>query len=183
MTVANTRARWGYLGTLLVLVTVAFIVVACDENRPDPTVAEPPFHGLDQLVELSDLSIIGQVTSVSELQRVPRRDHPESQVEYLEATVEVDRSLFGSYYSRVIVHVPVYYLADNGHRMVTKAPILEPGDTVMLFLTQRDSLFDLDGRDFVIAGGGLLGGSSTWKVNGYQCRIPSPNPAPSHWMK
>ena len=97
--------------------------------------------------------------------------------------MEVDRSLFGSYYSRVVVHVPVYYLADNGHRMVTKAPILEPGDTVMLFLTQRDSLFDLDGRDFVIAGGGLLGGSSTWKVNGYQCRIPSPNPAPSHWMK
>ena len=176
MTVANTRARWGYLGTLLVLVTVAFIVVACDENRPDPTVAEPPFQGLDQLVELSDLSIIGQVTSVSELQRVPRRDHPESQVEYLEATVEVDRSLFGSYYSRVVVHVPVYYLADNGHRMVTKAPILEPGDTVMLFLTQRDSLFDLDGRDFVIAGGGLLGGKLN--LEGERVSVPYPESKP-----
>ena len=172
MTVANTRSRWGYLGTLLVLVTVAFIVVACDENRPDPTVAEPPFQGLDQLVELSDLSIIGQVTSVSELQRVPRRDHPESQVEYLEATVEVDRSLFGSYYSRVVVHVPVYYLADNGHRMVTQAPILEPGDTVMLFLTQRDSLLDLDGRDFVIAGGGLLGGKLN--LEGERVSVPYP---------
>ena len=176
MTVANTRSRWGYLGTLLVLVTVAFIVVACDENRPDPTVAEPPFQGLDQLVELSDLSIIGQVTSVSELQRVPRRDHPESQVEYLEATVEVDRSLFGSYYSRVIVHVPVYYLADNGHRMVTKAPILEPGDTVMLFLTQRDSLFDLDGRDFVIAGGGLLWGKLN--LEGERVSVPYPESKP-----
>ena len=176
MTVANTRARWGYLGTLLVLVTVAFIVVACDENRPDPTVAEPPFQGLDQLVELSDLSIIGQVTSVSELQRVPRRDHPESQVEYLEATVEVDRSLFGSYYSRVVVHVPVYYLADNGHRMVTKAPILEPSDTVMLFLTQRDSLFDLDGRDFVIAGGGLLWGKLN--LEGERVSVPYPESKP-----
>ena len=176
MTVANTRAQWGYLGTLLVLVTVAFIVVACDENRPDPTVAETPFHGLDQLVELSDLSIIGQVTSVSELQRVPRRDHPESQVEYLEATVEVDRSLFGSYYSRVVVHVPVYYLADNGHRMVTKAPILEPGDTVMLFLTQRDSLFDLDGRDFVIVGGGLLWGKLN--LEGERVSVPYPESKP-----
>ena len=159
-----------------VLVTVAFIVVACDENRPDPTVAEQPFQGLDQLVELSDLSIIGQVTSVSELQRVPRRDHPESQVEYLEATVEVDRSLFGSYYSRVVVHVPVYYLADNGHRMVTKAPILEPGDTVMLFLTQRDSLFDLDGRDFVIAGGGLLWGKLN--LEGERVSVPYPESKP-----
>ena len=175
MTVVNTCRRWMPLGTLILVVMTVIISGACSGDGSGSTM-EPPFQGLDQLVELSDLSIIGKVAAVSELQAIPHPRDPTSQVEYLEATVEVDRILFGSHYSRVAVHVAVYYLADNGHRMVTRAPILEPGDTVMLFLTQRDSHFDLDGRDFVITGGGLLWGKLT--VEGERVSVPYPASKP-----
>ena len=121
---------------MILVLAGAIMAGACSGDRPGSTKVDRPFQGLDQLVEPSDLSIIGRVTSVSELQSAPRRDHPESQVEFLEASVEVDRTLFGSQFSHVVVHVPAYYLANNGHRMVTKAPLLKPDDTAMLFLTQ-----------------------------------------------
>ena len=140
MTVANISTRWIHLGTLILVVVVAIIAGACNGDRPTSPMDKPPFEGLDLLVELSDFSIIGKVEAVSELQAIPHPRDPTSQVEYLETTVEVDRILFGSHHSRVDVHVPVYYLADNGHRMVTKAPILEPGDTAMFFLTRREEL-------------------------------------------
>ena len=175
MTVVNTCRRWMPLGTLILVVMTVIISGACSGDGSGSTM-EPPFQGLDRLVELSDLSIIGKVEAVSELQTMPHPRDTTSQVEYLEATVEVDRILFGSHYSRVAVHVAVYYLADNGHRMVTRAPILEPGDTVMLFLTQRDSHFDLDGRDFVITAGGLLWGKLT--VEGERVSVPYPASKP-----
>ena len=175
MTVVNTCRRWMPLGTLILVVMTVIISGACSGDGSGSTM-EPPFQGLDRLVELSDLSIIGKVEAVSELQTIPHPRDPTSQVEYLEATVEVDRILFGSHYKRVAVHVPVYYLADNGHRMVTRSPILEPGDTVMLFLTQRDSHFDLDGRDFVITGGSMLWGKLT--VEGERVSIPYPESKP-----
>ena len=172
MTVLIARTRWIPLGTLILIVAVAIMAGACNGGRPGSTEAEPPFQGLDQLVELSDLSIIGKVEAVSELQTMPLPSDPTSQVEYLEATVEVDRILFGSYHSRVVAHVPVYYLTDNGHRMVTKAPVLESGQTVMLFLTKRSSLFDLDSRDFMITGGAMLWGKLA--VEGERVSAPYP---------
>ena len=178
MTVANTCTRPKPLGTLLVLATVAFILGACGENRPAPAVDEPPFEGLDRLVELSDLSIIGRVTSVSEPRIVPRRDHPESGVEYYEASVEVDRIFFGSHYNRVVVFVPYYLVAENGHRMVTRVPVLELGEAVMLFLTQRDNLFDLDGRVFVTAGGGVIWGKFAVEDQGVRPLHPSGDSLP-----
>ena len=158
MTVVNTCRRWVPLGTLILIVAVAIISGACNEDRPTSPMAAPPFPSLDQLVERSDLSIIGRVTSVSEPRMVPRRDHPESQVEYYEASVEVDRKLFGVYYDSIVVYVPFYLVTENGHHMVTRVPVLELGEAVMLFLTHRDSLFDLGGRVFVTTGGGVLWG-------------------------
>ena len=175
MTVVNTCRRWLPLGTLILVVMTVIISGACSGDGSGSTM-EPPFQGLDRLVELSELSIIGKVEAVSEVQTIPHPRDPTSQIEYLEATVEVDRILFGSHYSRLAVHVPLYYLAGNGHRMVTRDPILEPGDTVMLFLTQRDSLFDLDGRDFVITGGGMLWGKLT--VEGERVSVPYPASKP-----
>ena len=178
VTVVSIWTRCTTLGTPLVLAAVAFIVVACGENRPAPTVAEPPFQGLDRLLELSDVSIIGQVTSVSEPRRLPRRDHPESQVEYYEATVEVDRSLFGVLYDSIVVYVPYYLVAENGVRMVTRAPPLEEGERVLLFLTQRDSLFDLDGRVFATAGGGVIWGKFAVEDQGVRPLHPSGDSLP-----
>ena len=172
MTVANISTRWIHLGTLILVVVVAIIAGACNGDRPTSPMDKPPFEGLDLLVELSDFSIIGKVEAVSELQAIPHPRDPTSQVEYLETTVEVDRILFGSHHSRVDVHVPVYYLADNGHRMVTKAPILEPGDTAMFFLTRRDSIFDLHYNDFEFTGGALLWGKLA--VEGERVSAPYP---------
>ena len=50
--------------------------------------------------------------------------------------------------------VPVRYLTDDDRHTPVQAPSLEVGETVLLFLTQDDSSFDLKGNNFVIAGGG-----------------------------
>ncbi len=178
MTVVNACTRWMPRVTLTLVAAIAIISGACGENRPAPAIDEPPFEGLDRLVELSDLSIIGRVTSVSEPRIVPRRDHPESGVEYYEASVEVDRIFFGSHYNRVVVFVPYYLVAENGHRMVTRVPVLELGETVMLFLTQRDNLFDLDGRVFATAGGGVIWGKFAVEDQGVRPLHPSGDSLP-----
>ena len=117
-------------------------------------VDEPPFTGLELLVESSDLSIIGRVTSVSELQTAPVLYRPTNRVGYYQASVEVDRTLFGLYYNKVDVHVVRYGVDEDGRRTPpTKAPRLEIGETVMLFLTQDGWSFDLKGNDFEIIGG------------------------------
>ena len=116
-------------------------------------VDEPPFTGLELLVESSDLSIIGRVTSVSELQTAPVLYRPTNRVGYYQASVEVDRTLFGLYYNKVDVHVVRYGVDEDGRRTPpTKAPRLEIGETVMLFLTQDGWSFDLKGNDFAIIG-------------------------------
>ena len=176
MTFLTVCTRWTPHWALIIVLAVAFMAGACNEDHPTSPMDEPPFQGLDQLVELSDLSIVGRVKAVSEPRGVPRRDHPESPVEYYEASVEVDRRLFGTRYDSIVVYVPFYLVAENGLRMVTRTPPLEVGDTVMLFLTQRDSLFDLDGRDFVITGGGLLWGKLT--VVGERVSVPYPESKP-----
>ena len=122
-------------------------------------VDEPPFTGLELLVEYADLSIIGRVVSVSELQTAPVLYRPTNRVEYYQASVEVDRTLFGLYYNKVDVHVDMYYVAEDGRRLPpTRAPLLEIGETVMLFLTQDDSFVDLMGNDFALIGGALVWG-------------------------
>ena len=58
MTVVNACTRWMPRVTLTLVAAIAIISGACGENRPAPAIDEPPFEGLDRLVELSDLSII-----------------------------------------------------------------------------------------------------------------------------
>ena len=172
------RTRRTPLATLILIVAVTIMAGACNGVRPTSPMDEPPFPSLTQLVEPSDLSIIGRVTSVSEPRIVPRRDHPESQVEYYEASVEVDRVLFGSHYNRIVVFVPYYLVAENGHRMVPRVPPLEVGERVLLFLTQRDNLFDLDGRVFVTAGGGVIWGKFAVEDQGVRPLHPSGDSLP-----
>ena len=167
------------MGTLLALAAVPFIIGACSGGPSNGAVGVPPFPDLEQLVVSSDLSIIGRVTSVSELQTVPRRDDPTSRVAYYEASVEVDRILFGLHYNRVVVHVPVYYVAGNDSRIPTKAPPLELGEAVMLFLTQNDSLFDLNGNDFVTTGGGVVWGKLAVKDEDVTALHPAEESLPS----
>ena len=169
------RTRWLTLGYLLALAAAALIIGGCNGNGSTPDVSEPPsdelellivsslgeppFTGLGLLVESSDLSIIGRVISVSELETAPRLDHPTSRVAYYRASVEVDRTLFGLYYNKVDVHVARYGVDEGGRRTPpTKAPRLEIGETVLLFLTQDSFDFDLTGNDFELIGGGLLWG-------------------------
>ena len=178
MKVLIARTRRTPLATLILIVAVTIMAGACNGVRPTSPMDEPPFPSLTQLVEPSDLSIIGRVTSVSEPRIVPRRDHPESQVEYYEASVEVDRVLFGSHYNRVVVFVPYYLVAENGHRMVPRVPPLEVGERVLLFLTQRDNLFDLDGRVFVTAGGGVIWGKFAVEDQGVRPLHPSGDSLP-----
>ena len=116
-------------------------------------VDEPPFTGLELFVEYADLSIIGRVVSVSELQTAPVLYRPTNRVEYYQASVEVDRTLFGLYYNKVDVHVPVFVAADGGISLPTREPGLEIGETVMLLLAQDSWFFDLKGNDFEIIGG------------------------------
>ena len=178
-------SRLGIIGAVLVLLMVA--AASCDDAQPETTaqptilppgstasatlmptetptlishdtVGEPPLPDLDKLVAGSQLSIIGQVTSVSELQTAPLRNDPTSLVAYYEASVKVDHVIFGFHYNRVDVHVPVHYLMDNDRPTSENAPPLEPDETVLLFLTQNDSAFDLGGNDFVTAGGGGVWG-------------------------
>ncbi len=169
------RTRWLTLGSLLALAAAAVIIGACNGNGSTPDVSEPPFTdmeapvvsyvdeppftGLELLVEYADLSIIGRVVSVSELQTAPVLYRPTNRVEYYQASVEVDRTLFGLYYNKVDVHVDMYYVAEDGRRTPpTKAPLLEMGETVLLFLTQDDSFVDLMGNDFALIGGALVWG-------------------------
>ena len=164
------------MGSLLALAAAALIIIgACNGNGSTPDVSEPPFTdmeapvvsyvdeppftGLEWLVASADLSIIGQVTSISELETAPRLDHPTSRVAYYRASVEVDRTLFGLYYNKVDVQVAMYYVAANDSQLPTRAPLLEIGETVLLFLAQDSSLFDLmRGNDFALIGGALVWG-------------------------
>ena len=119
---------------------------------------EPPFAGLEQLVEHSDLSLIGRVASTSEIRAVSLGNDPSNRAPYYEASVEVERILFGLHHKGVVVHVPAFYVADEDIRRSTNTPQLEVGEKVILFLTQQDRVLDLRGSDFVITGGGPLWG-------------------------
>ena len=119
---------------------------------PD-TASEPPFPGLEKLVVSSDLSVIGQVDEVSELRTASRRDDPSSQVAYYEASVKVTQVIFGYRYARVDRHLSLYYVMDDDGRIPTTSPPMERGETVLLFLTQDDSLFGPDDANLVITDG------------------------------
>ena len=129
------------------------ILVSVDTDASAATVGEPPFPGLEKLVASSDYSVIGHVEEISELQTTPRRDDPTSLVAYYEASVKVDHVIFGFHYDRVDVHVAVHYLKDNDRRIPAYAPPLEPGETVLLFLTRDESLFGPDDTKLVIIDG------------------------------
>ena len=158
--------KLGIVGGLLVLLMI--VTVGCDDAQPETTnqptissrgstgdtVGKPPLPDLDKLVMSSDISIIGRVEVVSELQTVSRRDRPVDRVTCYDASVWVDRMLFGQRRNRVDIQVPVRYLTDDDRHTPVQAPSLEVGETVLLFLTQDDSSFDLKGNNFVIAGGG-----------------------------
>ena len=165
----NRRSQWAGLRTLFALTAAAAVIGACNGNGSTPDVSEPPFTdmeapvvsyvdeppftGLEWLVAYPELSIIGRVVSVSELQTAPVPYHPTSQVGYYEASVEVDRTVFGLYYNKVDVHIVRYGVDEEGRTTPpTKAPGLEIGETVLLFLTQDSWSFDLKGNDFALGG-------------------------------
>ena len=168
------------IGGVVALLMVA--IVACDDAQPETTAestisspgptasstltstetptlispdtaSEPPFPGLEKLVVSSDLSVIGQVDEVSELRTASRRDDPSSQVAYYEASVKVTQVIFGYRYARVDRHLSLYYVMDDDGRIPTTSPPMERGETVLLFLTQDDSLFGPDDANLVITDG------------------------------
>ena len=168
------------IGGVVALLMVA--IVACDDAQPETTAestisspgptasstltptetptlvspdtaSEPPFPGLEKLVVSSDLSVIGQVDEVSELRTASRRDDPSSQVAYYEASVNVTQVIFGYRYARVDRHLSLYYVMDDDGRIPTTSPPMERGETVLLFLTQDDSLFGPDDANLVITDG------------------------------
>jgi hypothetical protein len=128
-------------------------LILTDTDGSDATVGEQPFPGLEKLVVSSDASIIGQVEEVSELRTASRRDDPSSQVAYYEASVKVTQVIFGYRYARVDRHLSLYYVMDDDGRIPTTSPPMERGETVLLFLTQDDSLFGPDDANLVITDG------------------------------
>ena len=168
------------IGGVVALLMVA--IVACDDAQPETTAestisfpgptasstltptetptlispdtaSEPPFPGPEKLVVSSDLSVIGQVDEVSELRTASRRDDPSSQVAYYEASVKVTQVIFGYRYARVDRHLSLYYVMVDDGRIPTTSPPMERGETVLLFLTQDDSLFGPDDANLVITDG------------------------------
>ena len=137
--------------TLTPTETPALLSVSTDGS--EATASEPPFSGLEKLVVSSNLSVIGQVDEVSELRTAPRRDNPSSQVAYYEASVKVTQVIFGYRYARVDRHLSLYYVMDDDGRIPTTSPPMERGETVLLFLTQDDSLFGPDDANLVITDG------------------------------
>ena len=137
--------------TLTPTETPALLSVSTDGS--EATASEPPFSGLEKLVVSSNLSVIGQVDEVSELRAAPRRDNPSSQVAYYEASVKVTQVIFGYRYTRVDRHLSLYYVMDDDGRIPTTSPPMERGETVLLFLTQDDSLFGPDDASLVITDG------------------------------
>ena len=137
--------------TLTPTETPALLSVSTDGS--EATASEPPFSGLEKLVVSSNLSVIGQVDEVSELRTAPRRDNPSSQVAYYEASVKVTQVIFGYRYTRVDRHLSLYYVMDDDGRIPTTSPPMERGETVLLFLTQDDSLFGPDDANLVITDG------------------------------
>ena len=137
--------------TLTPTETPALLSVSTDGS--EATASEPPFSGLEKLVVSSDLSVIGQVDEVSELRTAPRRDNPSSHVAYYEASVKVTQVIFGYRYARVDRHLSLYYVMDDDGRIPTTSPPMERGETVLLFLTQDDSLFGPDDANLVITDG------------------------------
>ena len=125
-------------------------LISTDTDGSDATVGEQPFPGLEKLVVSSNLSVIGQVDEVSELRTAPRRDNPSSQVAYYEASVKVTQVTFGYRYARVDRHLSVYYVMDDDGRIPTTSPPMERGETVLLFLTQDDSLYGPDDANLVV---------------------------------
>ena len=122
---------------------------ACVGDSSSATIGDPPVQGLEQLVESSDLAVIGRVEAVSDLKTKPVSDNLAVQLAYYEASVEVELILFGLDYDRVAIQLPAYRVASD-RRIPIDAPTLEQGEPVLLFLTQDDPFFDLRGDRFVI---------------------------------
>lgn len=128
--------------------------VEVHESDTSSLESEPPFPDIDKLGMSSGIPITGRFEVVSELQTVSRRDRPADRVTYYEASVGVDRMLFGQRPNRVNIQVPVRTVTNDDRHTPVEAPSQEVGETALLFLNQDDSSFDLKGNDFMIAGGG-----------------------------
>ena len=132
--------------------TEAPALLSVSTDGSEATVSEPPFPGLEKLVASSNLSVIGQVEEVSELQTKPR-DEPAGRVSYYEASVKVSQIIFGYRDARVDRHLSVYHVMDDDGRISTEAPPLEPGETVLLFLARDESPFSPNDANLVITDG------------------------------
>ena len=152
--------RWLSLTSLLGFTSVFMSIGACVGDSSSGTIGDPPLQGLEQLVESSDLAVIGRVEAVSDLQTKPFSDNLAVQLAYYEASVEVELVLFGLDYERVAIQLPAYRVASD-RRIPIDAPTLEQGEPVLLFLTQDDPFFDLRGDRFVIDRGEDLWGKLT----------------------
>ena len=67
--------------------------------------------------------------------------------------MKVAQIIFGYRYARVDRHLSVYYVMEEDGHIPTIAPPMERGETVLLFLTQDDSVFGLDDANLVITDG------------------------------
>jgi hypothetical protein len=79
--------------------------------------------------------------------------------DYYDATVAVERRLFGANgLDMVTVRVP-YYVFSTGRHIPTKAPALDVGTHALLFLSHSGEFLMTGDGEFVTAGGGLLWGA------------------------
>lgn len=158
----------------LAAIPVAFFV-ACGSGSPGTAtpLGPPPFANLDQLVWNSSLSVIGTVESVSPSVTDTLTGRT---VDYYDAAVHLESTVFGPTLDPITVRVPFHYVLQppNGGppvRIPTKAPQLTIGEHVLLFLNQ-DEYVEPGSHDFVTAGGGVIWGK--FAVQGNQVTGLSP---------
>ena len=124
--IVGNGTRWLSLTSLLGFTSVFMSIGACVGDSSSATIGDPPLQGLEQLVESSDLAVIGRVDAISEIQFTPLRDESTVQLAYYEASVEVELILFGLDYERVAVQLPAYRIASD-RRTSIDTPTLEQG--------------------------------------------------------
>jgi len=109
----------------------------------------PPFEGMDQPRADVALVIIGEIMAVSEIQETSSPDM-RYQFCYYDATVAVERTMFGPTSTTVTIRQPQNSVSTSGGPGFISSKLrLREGDRILAFLSRDTSLFDLNEDQFV----------------------------------
>ena len=145
---------WGIVGGIILgavvgVTVIVWVIVGVTPTAATPSLRPPPFEGMDQPRADVALVVIGEIVAVSEIQETSSPDM-RYQFCYYDATVAVERTMFGPTVATVTIRQPRNSVSTSGGPgFISSKRRPREGNRILAFLSRDTPLFDLNEDEFV----------------------------------